>query len=179
LIKKISDKDKEDWENFIKNKKKNIKKNFIKKKKTKDKKTIEISDKDKEDWENFIKNKEKVPNKDFINKNSTRNEKIKKIDLHGYTIEEANKVVEQFIQKCFDEKVTKITVITGKGLRSKNVENPYLSKDLSILKYSVPEFIENNKSLKRVIIETTDAKIEDGGSGAFYVYLKNKNKFKE
>ncbi|MDB9718884.1 Smr/MutS family protein, partial [Candidatus Pelagibacter sp.] len=63
-------------------------------------------------------------------------------------------------------------------LRSTNIENPYLSKDLSILKYSVPEFIENNNSLKRIIIETTDAKIEDGGSGAFYVYLKNKNKLK-
>ena len=72
-----------------------------------------------------------------------------------------------------------LIVITGKGLRSKNVENPYLSKDLSILKYSVPEFIEKNKSLTRLIIETTDAKIEDGGSGAFYIYLKNKNKFKE
>ena len=68
-------------------------------------------------------------------------------------------------------------MITGKGLRSKNIENPYLSKDLSILKYSVPEFIENNISLINVIIEIIDAKIEDGGSGAFYVYLKNKNKF--
>ena len=87
-------------------------------------------------------------------------------------------MVEKFIQKCFDEDVTKIIVITGKGLRSKNIENPYLSKDLSILKYSVPEFIEKNKSLTQFIIETTDAKIEDGGSGAFYIYLKNKNKFK-
>jgi DNA-nicking Smr family endonuclease len=137
-----------------------------------------ILDKDKKDWENFLKNKEKIPNKDFINKKNTRYEKIKKIDLHGYTIEEANRVVEQFIQRSFDENVTKIIVITGKGLRSKNVENPYLSRDLSILKYSVPEFIENNKNLTRVIIETTDAKIEDGGSGAFYIYLKNKNKFK-
>ena len=138
-----------------------------------------ISDKDKEDWENFLKNKDKIPNKDFVNKKNLRHEKIKIIDLHGYTIEEANKTVEQFIQKCFDENVTKIIVITGKGLRSKNVENPYLSKDLSILKYSVPEFIENNRSLTQFIIETTDAKIEDGGSGAFYIYLKNKNKFKE
>ena len=73
---------------------------------------------------------------------------------------------------------TKIIVITDKGLRSKNIENPYLSKDLSILKYSVPEFIEHNKSLTQFIIEITDAKIEDGGSGAFYIYLKNKNKFK-
>ena len=137
-----------------------------------------ISDKDKKDWENFLKNKDKIPNKDSVKKKNIRHQKIKKIDLHGYTIEEANKTIEQFIQKSFDESVTKIIVITGKGLRSKNVENPYLSKDLSILKYSVPEFIENNKSLTRFIIETTDAKIEDGGSGAFYIYLKNKNKFK-
>ena len=161
MIKKITDKDKEDWENFLNNKKKNI------------------NNKDKQDWEIFLNTKDKIPNKDFVHKKNIRYEKIKRIDLHGYTIEEANKAIEQFIQKCFDESVTKIIVITGKGLRSKNVENPYLSKDLSILKYSVPEFIEKNKSLTQFIIETTDAKIEDGGSGAFYVYLKNKNKFKE
>ena len=137
-----------------------------------------ISDKDKQDWENFLKNKEKIPNKDFFNKKNIRHEKIKKIDSHGYTIEEANKTVEQFIKKCFDENVTKLIVITGKGLRSKNVENPYLSKDLSILKYSVPEFIESNKNLIKMIIEITDAKIEDGGSGAFYIYLKNNFKIK-
>ncbi len=137
-----------------------------------------ISDKDKKDWENFLNNKEKIPNKDFTSKKNIRYEKIKKIDLHGYTIEEANKAVEKFIQKCFEENFTKIIVITGKGLRSKNIENPYLSKDLSILKYSVPEFIEKNKNLTKIIIETKDAKIEDGGSGAFYVYLKNKNKIK-
>ena len=173
MIKKITDKDKEDWENFLNTKKKNLNKNSIKKK------DIKNSDNDKQDWENFLNNKEKIPNKDFVYKKNIRHEKIKKIDLHGYTIEEANKAIEKFIQKCFDEDVTKIIVITGKGLRSKNVKNPYLSKDLSILKYSVPEFIENNKSLTQFIIETTDAKIEDGGSGAFYIYLKNKNKFKE
>ena len=137
-----------------------------------------ISDIDKQDWENFLNNKEKIPDKDIVKRKNIRHEKIKKIDFHGYTIEEANKAIEKFIQKCFDENVTKIIVITGKGLRSKNVKNPYLSKDLSILKYSVPEFIENNKILRRLIIETTDAKIEDGGSGAFYIYLKNKNKIK-
>ena len=173
MIKKITEKDKEDWENFLNNKKKNLNKNSVKKK------NIKNLDKDKQDWENFLSNKEKILNKDFVHKKNIRYEKIKKIDLHGYTIEEANKAIEQFIQKCFDESVTKIIVITGKGLRSKNIENPYLSKDLSILKYSVPEFIENNKSLTQFIIETTDAKIEDGGSGAFYIYLKNKNKFKE
>ena len=178
MIKKISDKDKEDWENFLKNKQKTPNKDIIRKKDLSDKNIIEISNKDKQDWENFLKNKEKIPNKDFINKKNIRDEKIKKIDLHGYTIEEANNAVEQFIQKCFDESVTKIIVITGKGLRSKNVENPYLSKDLSILKYSVPEFIESNTSLTNIIIQTTDAKVEDGGSGAFYVYLKNKFKIK-
>ena len=172
MIKKITDKDKKDWENFLNNKKKIFNKDSIKKK------NINKPNRDKQDWENFLNSKEKIPNKDFVHKKSIRYEKIKKIDLHGYTIEEANKALEQFIQKCFDEDVTKIIVITGKGLRSKNFENPYLSKDLSILKYSVPEFIENNKSLKQFIIEITDAKIEDGGSGAFYIYLKNKNKFK-
>ena len=137
-----------------------------------------ISDKDKQDWENFLKNKERVPNKDFIIKKNIRHEKIKKIDLHGFTLEEANKAVEQFIKNCFEASVTKIIVITGKGLRSKSVENPYLSKDLSILKYSVPEFIESNEALIKMIIEITDAKIEEGGSGAFYIYLKNKSKFK-
>ena len=137
-----------------------------------------ISDKDKKDWEKFIKNEEKIPNKDFISSKKIRHEKIKKIDLHGYSLQEANKSVESFIQKCFDNSVTKIIVITGKGLRSKNKENPYLSKDLSILKYSVPEFIENNSLLNKMIIEITDAKIEDGGSGAFYIYLKNKFKSK-
>tara|TARA_B100000795_G_scaffold122090_1_gene90851 strand:+ start:275 stop:811 length:537 start_codon:yes stop_codon:yes gene_type:complete len=178
LIKKISNKDKEDWENFLANKKNPPYKDVSKKKDLSDKKTIEISNKDKEDWKNFLKNTEKIPNKDLINKKNTRHEKIKMIDLHGYTIEEANKTVEQFVQKCFDESVTKIIVITGKGLRSKNLENPYLSKDLSILKYSVPEFIETNIELTRIIIEITDAKIEDGGGGAFYIYLKNKFKIK-
>ena len=178
MIKKISDKDKEDWENFLNNNKKISNKEIVKKKDPSNKKTTEISDKDKEDWQNFLKNKEKIPNKDIVNKKNIRYEKIKKIDLHGYTIEEANKAVEQFVQKCFDENVTKIIVITGKGLRSKNVENPYLSKDLSILKYSVPEFIESNLSLAKMITEIADAKIEDGGSGAFYIYLKNKFKIK-
>ena len=169
MIKKTTDKDKEDWENFLNNKKKNLNKNPIKKK------DIKNLDKDKQDWENFLNNKEKISNKDFIHKKNIRYEKIKKIDLHGYTIEEANRAIEQFIQRSFVENVTKIIVITGKGLRSKNIENPYLSKDLSILKYSVPEFIESNNNLRKMIIESTDAKIEDGGSGAFYIYLK-KNK---
>ena len=140
--------------------------------------TKKISDKDKQDWKDFLLNQEKVPNKDSIFLKKIRIEKIKRIDLHGYTLEEANKAIETFIKKCFDNNVTKIIVITGKGLRSKNISNPYLSKDLSILKYSVPEFIETNNFLNKMIIEMADAKIEDGGSGAFYIYFKNKFKIK-
>ena len=178
MINKISDIDKEDWENFLKNKQKSPNKNIAQKKSTRDEKNIKISDKNKQDWENFTKNKEKILDKDFANKKKIRQEKIKKIDLHGYSIEEANKYVEQYIQECFDENITKIIVITGKGLRSKNIENPYLSKNLSILKYSVPEFIESNINLIKMIIKITDANIEDGGSGAFYIYLKNKLKIR-
>ena len=139
--------------------------------------TDEISQKDKKDWENFLSKKEKLPNKDNkIEKKISL--KIRTIDLHGYTLEHANKTIEDFITKSFEEKVNKLIVVTGKGLHSQNDKDPYVSKDLSILKYSVPEFIESNKKLTKLIIETADAKIEDGGSGAFYIYLKNKNKSK-
>ena len=135
-----------------------------------------ITDKDKKDWENFITSNEKISNKDFINQKPKRLEKIKKIDLHGFTLEEANRAIENFINKCFNEFVTKIIVITGKGLHSKNIENPYISQDSSILKYSVPEFIKSNKNLMKMIIKLSDATIADGGSGAFYIYVKNKFK---
>ena len=87
---------------------------------------------------------------------------------------ENNKVINNFIEICFEEKVNKIIVVTGKGLHSKNEKDPYVSKDLSILKYSVPEFIKNNFDLMKKILEIKDAEIEDGGGGAFYIYLKNK-----
>ncbi len=137
--------------------------------------TDDISEKDKKDWLNFINSKEKVSNKDQ-NYEKKINSKIKKIDLHGYTLDEANKTIENFIIQSFSEKVNKLIVITGKGLHSNNENDPYVSKNLGILKYSVPEYILKNKSLMSVINEITDAKIEDGGSGAFYIYLKkNKN----
>ena len=136
----------------------------------------DISDKDKKDWENFISSKEKLPNKDFKNKN-TFISKTKIIDLHGFTLEEANKAVEEFINKSFKEKINKLIIVTGKGIHSDNEKNPYISKNLSILKYSVPEFISKNKNLMNLINNIKDAKVEDGGSGAFYIFLKkNKNK---
>ena len=136
-----------------------------------------LSNKDKRDWQNFISSKDKIPNKDLkINKDKIKKEVIKTIDLHGFSLDNANKAVEEFITKCFEEDINKIIVITGKGLRSRNNSNPYLSKDLSILKYSVPEFIQSNKNLMKKIKKVKEADIEDGGKGAFYIYLKN---FKE
>jgi DNA-nicking Smr family endonuclease len=133
-----------------------------------------LSDKDKEDWQTFISNKKKLPNKDKLLKKNTKIYLTKKIDLHGFSLENANKTIDEFINTCFSEKIYRIIVITGKGLRSKNESNPYVSKDLSILKYSVPAYIESNKNLTKMIKEITDAKVEDGGSGAFYIYLKQK-----
>ena len=133
--------------------------------------TDSISKKDKKDWQTFISSNEKLPNKDFKSKQHT-SIKTKSIDLHGYTLDEANEVIKDFIKNCYEEKVNKIIVVTGKGLHSENGKNPYVSKDLSILKYSIPEYISNNKSLMNVINKIKDAKIEDGGSGAFYIFLK-------
>ena len=135
--------------------------------------TNKISEKDKKDWENFLSSDEKLPNKDNKLK-KIKSLKTKSIDLHGYTLEQANKLIEAFIIKSYEKKIHKLIVVTGKGLHSENEKNPYVSKDLSILKYSVPEFIKNNTELIKKIIEIKDAKIEDGGSGAFYIYLKNK-----
>ena len=133
-----------------------------------------ISEKDKQDWENFISNKEKLLNKDANLKQNQR-QKVKSIDLHGYTLDQANKKIEDFINQNFLAGIKKLIVVTGKGLHSENEKNPYVSKDLSILKYSVPVYIKNNKDLMNKIYEFGEAKIEDGGSGAFYIYLK-KNK---
>ena len=136
--------------------------------------TDNISEKDKKDWENFLSKKEKLPNKDIkIEKKITF--KTRSIDLHGYSLEEANKSIEDFIIKSYQEKINKLIVVTGKGIHSQNEKNPFVSNDLSILKYSVPEFISNNKSLMKIIYEMKDAEIEDGGGGAFYIFLK-KNK---
>ena len=134
-----------------------------------------ISDKDKKDWQKFISGNEKIPNKD-LKKITTNISKTKSIDLHGYSLQNANLVIEEFIEKSYEEEVNKLIVVTGKGLHSDNQNNPYVSKDLSILKYSVPEFIRSNQNLIKIIDFMQDAKIEDGGSGAFYIHLKKKRK---
>ncbi len=130
-----------------------------------------ISDKDKKDWQKFISNSDKLPDKDSVVKNKIY-QKTRSIDLHGYTLNEANKTIEQFINRAHKEKINKLIVVTGKGLHSQNEKDPYVSRDLSILKYSVPEFIRNNSALMKKINTIQDASIEDGGTGAFYIYLK-------
>ena len=132
-----------------------------------------LSDKDKKDWNDFLSKDEKLPNKDFkLDKKKVS--KIRHIDLHGFTLDQANKTIEKFIDDCYQSGVSKIIVVTGKGLHSNVEKDPYVSKDLSILKYSVPEYIENNLELMKKIIEIKDAEIEDGGSGAFYIFLRKK-----
>ena len=132
-----------------------------------------ISKKDKKDWEDFLSKSEKLPDKDFkLEKKKVP--KVKHIDLHGFTLEQANNTIEKFIDECYQNNVSKIIVVTGKGLHSNVEKDPYVSKDLSILKYSIPEYIENNLELMKKILEIKDAKIEDGGSGAFYIFLRKK-----
>ena len=135
----------------------------------------DISEKDKKDWNKFISSKDKLPNKDFLNVES-KIDNTRSIDLHGYTLDNANKVIEEFISKSFSENVKKLIVITGKGLHSEKDKNPYVSKDLSILKHSVPKFINSNLGLMKLIkkIDNKDEK----NSGSFNIYLKSKNKFR-
>ena len=132
-----------------------------------------LSDKDKRDWQNFISSEEKISNKDLsLSQLKTNKDLVKTIDLHGFSLENANRTIDEFINRCFKTNVSKITVITGKGLRSNNINNPYVSKNLSILKNSVPEFIKSNSDLMKKIKNIKEAKAEDGGSGAFDIFLK-------
>ena len=136
-----------------------------------------ITAKDLKIWQHFIASEKPIEDKDRnIDKKEKYYIKTKKIDLHGHSLDEAHKKVELLINRSYEEGVEKIIVITGKGLRSKSGEDPYVSKDLSILKYSVPEFVINNKNLKNKIKNISKAKIQDGGEGSFYIFLK---KFKE
>ncbi len=136
-----------------------------------------ISDKDKKDWQDFISNNDRLSDKDFnLNKNRNEKEIIKTIDLHGFSLENANNAIEEFITRCFENNVSKIIVITGKGLRSKTAKDPYVSKDLSILKHSVPDFIKSRQNLMKIIKRIKEANMEEGGEGAFNIFLK---KFKK
>ena len=133
--------------------------------------TNKLSEKDKKDWQDFLNSSEKLQSKDV----DQANHKIiveRSIDLHGYTLEEANKQISEFIENCYVNKVKKINVITGKGMRSKNLEDPYQSKDLSILKYSVPEYIKNNSELMNKIIRIDFESVDSPSKGNFDIFLK-------
>ena len=134
--------------------------------------TRKLSDKDKKDWENFLNSNEKLDIKDS-EKLSPNKISQKTIDLHGYTLEEANIKITSYIDHCFQNKVKKINVITGKGLRSKNYDDPYQSKDLSILKYSVPEFIKNNPDLMKKIFRIDFDSVDSPSKGNFEIILKS------
>ena len=132
-----------------------------------------ISDQDKKDWQNFLSKNEKLPNKDLVQSNK-KNFKSSEIDLHGFTLDEANQKIEKFIFDSYENGFNKLRIVTGKGLHSNNEKDPYVSKDLGILRYSVPEYIKNNIELMNLIIEFKEANVQDGGKGAFYIFLKKK-----
>ena len=136
--------------------------------------TKKLSDKDKKDWQNFLESSEKLDNKDkeTLDHQNRIGEKV--IDLHGFTLEEANQKVSEFIQDCYDQNVIKINIITGKGLRSKNLNDPYQSKDLSILKYSVPNYIKDSPNLMSKIIKIDQQAVDSPSKGNFEIYLKKK-----
>ena len=134
--------------------------------------TNKLSDKDKKDWKNFVESSEKLDNKDIDNLDQL-NVPEKIIDLHGYSLDEANKKIENFIESCYSKKIKKINVITGKGMRSKNLEDPYQSIDMSILKYSVPEYIKNNNELMKKIIRIDFDSVNSPSKGSFDIFLKS------
>ena len=132
-----------------------------------------ISEKDKKTWEEFLSNDQKLPDKDNI-QNKTIIKRTRSLDLHGKTLDEANSIIENFIKKSYEEKVQKLIIVTGKGLHSDNEKDPYVSKDLGILKHSIPEFVRNNEDLMKMISKISEASVKDGGTGAFYIFLKKR-----
>ncbi len=132
-----------------------------------------ISDKDKKDWENFLSDKSRIPNKD-LNITNRNVIKTKTFDFHGFSLDDANETIEKIIKESQTNGIRKLIIITGKGLHSENEKDPYKSKKLGILKYSMPEYIRSNPELMKFINEIKDASIEDGGGGAFYIFLKKR-----
>ena len=132
-----------------------------------------ISDKDKKAWQNFLSSKEKLQDKDSRNTNEKFNKSIT-FDLHGYSLDDANKKIKDLILNAYTNEVKKLIIVTGKGIHSENDKDPYISKDFGILKHSVPEYVKGNSELMSMINEIQDASVKDGGSGAFYIFLKKK-----
>ena len=141
------------------------------------KKKYSVTSKDKKDWFTFTKHLENVYDKDIdLIKPNTRTNRIRKLDLHGISLDQANKIVKEFIIESFENKYKKLLIITGKGLRSKVHKNPYLSEQMNVLKHSVPEFIKNDEDLFEKISRISTADLKDGGEGAFYIFFKKVKK---
>ena len=133
----------------------------------------DLSPEDKKDWEDFIKNPSDIFDKDKTNSLNTEKKSRFRFDLHGFTLDQANKKVKEIILSCIDKKYKEILLITGKGKHSTNDKDIYTSKDLGRLKYSVPEFITSDQELSSLIVSIQEAKIKDGGEGAIIIKLKN------
>tara|TARA_B100000953_G_scaffold211838_1_gene174923 strand:+ start:1321 stop:1737 length:417 start_codon:yes stop_codon:yes gene_type:complete len=131
-----------------------------------------IPSKDLNTWFKFVKNLPNIEDKDKDKKILPTGTK-KTLDLHGFSLNEANTAVHETLEDCFFKGIKALKIITGKGSRSKSFNDPYKSKDLSILKNSVPEYIQNS-DLKKYVIRITESDPSDGGQGAIYVFLKNK-----
>ena len=132
-----------------------------------------ISEKDKKTWDEFLSNNQKLPDKDDI-QNKKIIKKTRSLDLHGKNLDEANSIIENFIKKSYEDRIHKLIIVTGKGLHSNNDKDPYVSRNFGILKYSIPEFVRNNEDLMKIISNISEASVKDGGTGAFYIFLKKK-----
>ena len=137
-----------------------------------------VSSKDKKDWIDFTKQISNISPKeaDFL-QNNTEINKVRKLDLHGISLSESNKIVKKFVVESFDQGYKKLLIVTGKGLRSKSYDNPYISEKFSVLRYAVPEFINNDESLNNKVRKISIADIKNGGEGAIYIFLKSNKKF--
>ncbi len=142
------------------------------------KKKYVVSSKNKKDWIDFTKQIGKINLKesDFFQDGAEVN-KVRKLDLHGFSLSESNKIVKKFVVESFDRGYKKLLIVTGKGLRSKSYDNPYISEKFSVLRYAVPEFINNDESLNNKVRKISIADIKNGGEGAIYIFLKSNKKF--
>ena len=132
----------------------------------------DLSQEDKQTWENYIKDPLDIYDKDNNNQKRIRNERFK-FDLHGFTLDKANKKVKEILFFCVKNKYKELLLITGKGLHSTSGKDTYISKDFGKLKFSVPEFISSDLEMNKLIVSINEAEVKDGGEGAILIKLKN------
>tara|TARA_B100001105_G_scaffold127068_1_gene101804 strand:- start:206 stop:643 length:438 start_codon:yes stop_codon:yes gene_type:complete len=142
------------------------------------KKKYIASFKDKKDWIAFTKQIGDISAKEVdLLQHNVKENKVPKLDLHGFSLAESNKIVKKFIIESFNYGYRKLKIVTGKGTRSRSYDNPYISEKLSVLKHSVPEFINSDENLNNKIVKIANANLRDGGEGAMYIFLKSNKKF--